>query len=191
MNTLTKRQAQQIETIEKRTVYNLEDPATCEASRKLLEAAMLQWLPKGSEDYLTLAVRRGVTHQGYEILLRDRLLTIKTSLVDSAIQHNTLAKLAENYLDRLRSRLFTGQEPAIAKFRVLDVERERLHELQVVLLLAHGADWLEKFIKEKLDAIEAIGVGWARPMRAITKLRLLKDDCANQVIKEMRGDRNA
>lgn len=167
-------------------MVDLEDPNTTEDSRRLLEAACLEFLEPSSEDHFTLVVRRGITHDGYELLLRDRLLAVKPSLVESAIRNGTISKLAESYVDRLRSRLFTGQEPVVAKFRVLDVERERLAALQGVLRDAWGDEWLRGFIAQKLASIELLGASWAKPMKPITKLRLLAEDCSEEILARLK-----
>lgn len=187
---MTKRQLAQRAQEERRAVVELRDPATSNQHRKLLEAAMLTFLEKNNEDFLCLIVRRGVSHDGYECMLRDRLLTAKGSLVESAIRLGTLDKLAKSYVDRLQSRLFTGQEPNIATFRVIDVERERLDELQGVLREACGQEWLTVWIAQTLEGIESLAIGWEKPMKTMTKVRLLREACIEEIDQRMKGEKS-
>jgi hypothetical protein len=187
MQSMTKRQMADRARDERRAVIELQDPTTSSEHRKLLEGEMLKFLPSSGEDFLSLVVRRGVSHDGYELLLRDRLLTAKGTLVESAIRLGTLDKLAKSYVDRLQSRLFTGQEPIVATFRVMDVERERLDELEGVLRQACGEIWLSAFIEQSLEGIEGLAASWEKPMKTITKIRLLREACIEEIDQRMKG----
>lgn len=139
-------------------------------------------------DFGSLIVRPGVTFLGYEVMMRDRLISVPIESLPGNINAISLEVYAHGIVERLTDRIYCAAYDEPPSWRVIDVERERAHELEEILRVLLGAEETDRFLEQTLAAVDkALGGSKVSPERGLStaRVRMLRLETKRFITEEL------